>query len=289
LPKPTIFMHKGLLQDFLFSSVNRAYNSYDSEAFRTGNIGVTLLKMGQYSEAINTIQTAINMRKALLPLLPEDNIDNNNRIAVLLNAIGACYQGLKDYSKSEEFYLASIQHRQSTLGEDDSGLVSVYYNLACLYLLDSTKYHKVLETLQKGISIYTSLATIGKGSSQDKDLLIGGLTELGIILKNSGDFDAALVAYHQAVDFRKATGENENSFPFFNLYINIGMTLKGKKEYHKQINYLQKAIDLIENNISAVEPVIYVGILNHALTAAQQLGDKEKETFYTTKLQMTKK
>jgi tetratricopeptide (TPR) repeat protein len=168
----------------------------------------------------------------------------------------------------------------------------VQVNLATLYQ-SQNQAQKAHDTLVESISLFheANYATCsynqGKASSasQDKDSIVGALAGLGIQLKNKGDFDSAISAYATAIDFKKSAGESEDDFSFFSLFINIGMAYKGKREFQEQINWLEKAVVLMEQNRNhpSVRQV-YSGVLQHILAAAQQIGDQDRIQIYLQKI-----
>eukprot|EP00058_Branchiostoma_floridae_P002883 XP_002588371.1 hypothetical protein BRAFLDRAFT_63321 [Branchiostoma floridae] len=164
-----------------------------------GNLGTSLISLGEYIKGIRYHEQALQMRRSIYG---EDTTHPD--IATSLDKLGAAWTYLSDHRKAVSYHEQALQMRRSIYGEDIAhpDIATSLDNLgaAWRHLGDHRKavsYHE--QALQMRRSIY--------GETTAHPGVATSLDNLGAVWRHLGDYRKAISYHEQALQMRRSIYE----------------------------------------------------------------------------------
>ncbi|HUW90290.1 MAG TPA: tetratricopeptide repeat protein [Candidatus Nanopelagicaceae bacterium] len=208
--------------------LGRAYQTADKiqnlniKALAANSIGVIHYESGKKDLAMKYYNEALMIRKKIGDLSGQ---------ATTLNNIGIVYRTNRDYNTAFELINQSIELTEK-IGEKKN-LAVRYGNRASIYEI-RREFEKALEEYKKALQIEQSQNNLAGIASQ--------LTNIGGILGDLGRYEETIKHYTDALNIMENLGIKPGIARSLN---NLGMIFyKYKKDYHKSIDYLKRALEI---------------------------------------------
>lgn len=225
----------------------------------TGIMGVTLARVGQYSDAV------AHFREQLSASIAQGDVANEARAHV---GMGLVYGETGRESESPQLFKTALAVYKQ-LGNLERQTI-VYNNLAFTYYLLG-QYNKALETALEGLALCDQLA-----QPPHKAKI---LNNLGKTYSKLGEYEKSLEAFHQGLDHSAKTNDT-----FGTMVISIALS-----QAYIDIQQPDKAISLLNDATQLVESANYKAILSkvhqrlshaHRMQGNFELALSHFETFF---------
>ena len=212
---------------------NRALKISQKEGFEMAacfdNKAISLAKLGQYDEALNTGKKALKLRKNNLG---EHHVDT----AESYEHVGSILFGLKRYWEALRYHKKALEIRKELLGEQHKHTASSYNDIGLDQLklgnpLKALKYHqKALEVRRKVLG------------EKNPDTAMSYSKE-GEILCQLLQYDQGLKSLREALKIRQGIYgvDHPSTAPS---YYKIGKVLCQLKQYGEGLDFLQQALEI---------------------------------------------
>jgi signal transduction histidine kinase len=186
-------------------------------------LGRTLLKMGEYPNALNCFFFELEMR--------EKNPGWSHSSLAFVNAlIGESYRAVFNYDLAIEYLNKTLKLLEKK--DDKKVKAYVYDRLASVYeeitykQIDSTAYDKTMDFAQKSLQLSNEL--------NDADLKISTLNVLGAVSTFKGNYSSSLEYFNSAL-MECADDSTNTDKP--NILKNIAFIYFSQQDYKKSIEY----------------------------------------------------
>ncbi|MBP7239520.1 MAG: tetratricopeptide repeat protein [Saprospiraceae bacterium] len=186
-------------------------------------LGSVSKKQGNYSEAIDYYQQAIELRKAL---------NDSLRLGETYANLGEVYRLKANYPEALKFFLLSLRIDEAIHYE--TGIAYAYNYMGATYqeLGDNAK---ALENFKAALEIRLRLG-------QDAGIAIG-YNNIGTIYDKEGKYAEALENFNASLAIKEKIGDK---YGMANTYINIGEVYKAQGDHQGAMKYLNLALKLQE-------------------------------------------
>lgn len=129
-----------------------SFSELDTKACQTFMEGESL-QSADLEKANERFRKAIALMDQAIPLLVAESGAESRQMAEALQNVGRCYDKLKDYNRSEEYYLKSSKMQEKVSGEKSLGRgISLVYLADAL--IEQKKYKAAEEALLTSLPIY---------------------------------------------------------------------------------------------------------------------------------------
>ena len=180
-----------------------------------------------YDQAIDCCKEVLNALNADVSQTRDEKV---MRLGAFVN-IGSAYRNKSEYAKAIEYY-----HKAKPILDNlgvglDYG--KLWKGIADVYS-DMGDRSKVINYLSKAAAAFVRIEYYGAEYWQ-------ALNSLGLAQVNNGDYDQAILHYHQALAIVEAT-EGAKSQPAIFIRINLALALSEQKEIRDSTQYLNEAL-----------------------------------------------
>ncbi|MBJ2175887.1 tetratricopeptide repeat protein [Aureibaculum sp. A20] len=227
---------ESLATHYKLLEIYKSRKNKNSEAYELQAIGHLLRKVGKHKEAIEAYEDAIQLFK--------ETIIDKIGLSMAYESLGNTYSELKDYPKSENFYLEALAYAKSENNSD--GIASVTENLGNLFY-EKGDYKNALEYFSEALNarenmpskrnIAISLSTVGKtylSLEQDdkaEEYLLKSMT-----IAKENDMKPELVGiYENLIKLNKKQNKFKNAFNYQTAYMVINDSILGKEKMNQML------------------------------------------------------
>ncbi|XP_035659282.1 tetratricopeptide repeat protein 28-like [Branchiostoma floridae] len=239
-----------------------------------GNLGTSLISLGEYIKGIRYHEQALQMRRSIYG---EDTTHPD--IATSLDKLGAAWTYLSDHRKAVSYHEQALQMRRSIYGEDIAhpDIVTSLDNLgtAWRHLGDYRKavsYHE--QALQMRRSIY--------GQTTAHPGVATTLGNLGTVWMHLGHHRKAVSYHEQALQMRQFIYGEDTAHPDVATSLdNLGAAWRYLGDHRKAVRYHEQALQMRRSIYS--EDIAHPDIatsLDNLGTTWRYLGDHRKALSY---------
>ena len=199
-------------------SLYRAIPDLKGEAKVLGNLGVAYLSLSQYEKAIGYFEQA-------LPIF--QGVKNRNGEAMVLMNLGIAYSSMSQYEKAIGYFEQAQPIFQQI--KDRNGEANVLNNLGLAYLYLS-QYEKAITYFEQSQPIFQQV--------KDHNGEAGVLMNLGIAYLYLSQYEKAITHYEQARPiFQQVKDHNDEA----KVLMNLGLAYLYLSQYEKAITHFEKA------------------------------------------------
>jgi CHAT domain-containing protein len=226
--------------DSLFPAIAQTTDAREAEADRLWQQGIHQYQTGQFPAALNSLQQALQIYRAL---------KNRQGEGRALNSLGIANHSLGNYAKVIEYWQQSLAIEREIKNRRGEGLA--LGNLGVAYI-DLGNYAKAIEYTQQRLAIAREIKDrLGEGKA---------LGNLGLAYLNLGNYAKAIeyaqlsLAIAREVNDRKAE---------VNALANLGMAYRLLGNYAKAIEYAQLSLAIareIKHRLGEVNALANLGI-----------------------------
>ncbi len=243
-----------------------------------GNIGLALMNMGQYENALAYFRKTLNIQQ--LSTEPSETTD----MAKTVMSIGAaCFQ-LDKYNDAMECYQWSLNLFVNELGENHSEVASNYDNLGSVFKV-LNKMDDAAVSYQKAINIreellgtmhpdtalsYNNYASLLSDQGRQADALVyfektlevekkvlgndhynTAITyhNIGLAYDRNKEFERALEFYQKGLEIKMKVLKSENHPSVGTSYLGLGTVMKSLGRHDESLKYYEKAISIHKNTV----------------------------------------
>lgn len=212
LPRPSL----------LAASAQTPTEKPKTETDRLFQQGVQQYRLGQYSQALQTYQRVLEMRRQQ---------DDKAGIGQTLNNIGEVYLGVEEDDKALEVLQQALAIRQEL--KDRAGEGETLGNLGLIYFRKE-QYDKALETLQQALAIHREVKDrVGEAKTLSR---IGSVYNYGF-----QQYAKGLEILQQALAIQEQVGDK---FQAGKTLSRIAAAYSGLDDYPRALSWAQKALSL---------------------------------------------
>lgn len=268
---PTIQLDRTSLAIVNASAQAQTPQNRKDEADRLYGLGTQQLNKGQYREALQPLEQALGIYRA---------IGDHKGESLALNNIGRVYSNRGDNTQALKYYEQALIIRKEVNDRVGEGLT--LNNIGLVYS-DLGDYPQALKYYQQ------ALAIIKQENHKAGEGII--LSNLGIVYSKLGQYSDALKTYQQALVIRKQVNDKAGEGVTLN---NIGLIYSYQGDYPQALKHYQQALVIFKevgdkagegitlSNMGAIynQQGQYPDALKYyqqALVIHQQIGDKSGE------------
>jgi tetratricopeptide (TPR) repeat protein len=172
--------------DGLYQSLLEQATDERGKSILYNQLGLVRNGRGEYKEAIQFYEKALEIRQKSLP-------PNHPDLAQSYNNIGLVYQNMKEYSKALSFHEKALKIRQQSLPPNHADLAQSYNDIGLAY--------QNMEEYSKGLSYHEKALEIRqKNLPPNHPDLAESYHNIGSIYKNMGQHSKALSFCERAVE-----------------------------------------------------------------------------------------
>lgn len=233
---------KGKALDFQIRALEimeRHWDSREELAAASNNVGLALLRYGDYRRSLEYLNKALSIREqALSPDHPD--------LAQSYNNVGATYNELGNHAKALEYLLEALEICEKVLPSDHPDLASSYNNVGGAYG-DLGDHAKAQEYLLKALKIREKVLP------PDEPDLAQSYNNVGYSYGKLGDREKELEYYRKALSIR------ERSLPRNDPDIaqscnNIAVTYAEEEQYAEALQWVRRALEIAEHSLPEEHP-----------------------------------
>lgn len=241
---------------------NQAFSlskSPQQQAQILGNIAVIYHNTGQYSQALETNQKALDILTALEQPFAIGQVHSN---------LGNVYEALGQYDKAIDAYQSSIRIAQAENDQRAEGIA--IGNLGYIYSLQGDQ-DTAIKFHEQGLAIARE---IGDRASESFRLL-----NMGIAFHARQDIPSAIKFYEQSVETARAIEHSSletNALTLeANALINLGIAVAETGDTEAALVHLEKSVDVLRALNQPEFVAMALNNLGHTLLTANQLDAAE--------------
>ncbi len=195
-----------------------------------GNIGLVLMNMGQYENALAYFRNTLNIQQ-----LSKETCETTDMAKTVMSIGSACFQ-LDKYNDAMECYQWSLNLFIDELGEKHSEVASNYDNLGSVFKI-LNKIEDAVESYQKAINIREELL----GTMHPDTAL--SYNNYASLLSEQGRQEDALEYFEKTLEVEKKVLGNDH-YNTAITYHNIGLAYDRNEEFDKALEFYQKALEI---------------------------------------------
>jgi CHAT domain-containing protein/tetratricopeptide (TPR) repeat protein len=251
--------------------IYRAIGERQGEGLALNNIGRVYSNLGQYPQALKYYEQALAIKKQVGDKVGE---------GITLSNIGIIYSNRGQYARALKYHEQALlilkqEGNKSGQGITLNNIGTVYNKLG--------EYTQALKYFEQALTIRRDLGDkVGEGAI---------LSNIGIVYDNLGQYPQALKYHEQALAIAKQIGDKAGEGKTFNnmgqVYYNLGQYPQALKYYEQALNIAKQVGNKVGegiafNNMGQLYDTVgqYAQALKYyeqALTIKKQVGDREGE------------
>jgi tetratricopeptide (TPR) repeat protein/CHAT domain-containing protein len=251
--------------------IYRAIGERKGESFALNNIGRVYSNLGQYPQALNYYEQALAIKKQVGDKVGE---------GITLSNIGIIYSNQGQYTQALKYHEQALlilkqEGNKSGEGTTLNNIGIVYQRLG--------EYTQALKHFEQALAIRREVSDkVGEGAI---------LSNIGIVYDNLGQYPQALKYYEQALAIDKQIGDKAGEGRTLNnmgqVYYNLGQYPPALKSYEQALNIAKQVGNKVGeaiafNNMGQLYDTVgqYAQALKYydqALAIKKQVGDREGE------------
>ncbi|MFG6094032.1 tetratricopeptide repeat protein [Leptothoe sp. ISB3NOV94-8A] len=201
--------------------IKQAIGDRNGEANSLGNLGLVYYSLGKYGRAIDLHQQALDIKQA---------IGDRNGEANSLSNLGLVYDSLGEYGRAIDFYQQALDIDRA-LG-DRQGEAASLGNLGIAYH-SLGEYGRAINFHQQQLDIARAI-----GNRQGEATSLGNL---GLVYDSLGEYGRAIDFHQQSLDIARAIGNRQGEATSLG---NLGSMYDSLGEYGRAIDFLQQSLDI---------------------------------------------
>ncbi len=169
----------------------KRHGDKSAEVQACGEIGITLLRMREYEQAMKYLRTAIELRDERgLSAVRTRNLEFH---------LGKLYEGFKNYEAALEYYRKALAVAQLSVNDSQTG--EIYHRIGSIqYQLED--YAKAKELFEDALRVHTEIRDI---TMQQNELVM-----IGDLLSRLGNPESALDYQKRALALTQEQGDSRN-------------------------------------------------------------------------------
>ncbi len=191
-------------------------------------------KVGKYDAALNNYLSELKLREEL---------NQTENVERFFSKIGKIYYQMQNYEKAIEYYNKALlivkdKDEEMETAKTLSNLGNVYY--------EAKDFREALEYYKKSLKITEDKEQSSEDFKLSDNALRGKailLNNLGLVYKNSGDYEKALVYCKRAIELKDSISEDSDIFYPLTSLAEIYLKLDKPQE---ALNNLEKSLDIAE-------------------------------------------
>ncbi|CCI08024.1 CHAT domain-containing protein [Microcystis aeruginosa] len=215
----TLPVVNGKLSSLVPAVIAQNTNAREAEADRLSERGIQQAKKGQFREALQSLEKALQIYR---------EIKNRQGEADSLNNLGLVYKSLGQYQKAIDFYQQSLAIKRE-IG-DRQGKAYSLGSLGNAYI-HLGQYQKAIKYQQKSLAIAREI-----GDRRGEAVSLGGLGNAYYFL---GQYQKAIEYRQQTLTIAREIGDRQWEASSLG---NLGLTYYFLGQYQKAIEYLQQSL-----------------------------------------------
>ncbi len=215
----TLPVVNGKLSSLVPAVIAQNTNAREAEADRLSERGIQQAKKGQFREALQSLEKALQIYR---------EIKNRQGEADSLNNLGLVYKSLGQYQKAIDFYQQSLAIKRE-IG-DRQGKAYSLGSLGNAYI-HLGQYQKAIKYQQKSLAIAREI-----GDRRGEAVSLGGLGNAYYFL---GQYQKAIEYLQQTLTIAREIGDRQWEASSLG---NLGLTYYFLGQYQKAIEYLQQSL-----------------------------------------------
>ena len=220
---------------------------------------------GRYEEAIRYFQEALKIYNYSLSEKDRDTI------ALIYHELGKIFSEISNYNNALHYYHESLKISLANQNKKQSGIT---YNSISNVLFSIGKYYEGAEYLHNALKIFSEL--------NDKDNLVDGLITLSNYYQILDNYEKSIFSLNKAIEILESDHQKIDIERLSLAYHNKGILLYNIKKFDEAVDYLNKALNLINNRNPYLEASIYYNLSvifseKGNLELAKQLRNKSIE------------
>ncbi|MGI9545058.1 MAG: tetratricopeptide repeat protein, partial [Cyclobacteriaceae bacterium] len=279
------------------------------------NIGVVYHFKGDYQQALDYYEQALQTREVVLGRLHKKVAESYGNIGLVFsvlgkyqtaldhyhkgedvlekilepghlnfsyiyNKMGIIYRVKGDYARAQEYYEKTLQIRRENLGELHPDVADVYINLGVIHERNGD-YELSMEFTNRAIEIYESV------HGESHPFVAKFYLNMGQLNFQQDRLDAAMQYYEKGL---KVYLENfgEQHYSVANVYNNMGTFFGAQEEYTRAMDYTQKALAIRLNVLGEKHTDVAQSYVNLAELYGLQQHNSEALVFFQKALALRK-
>ncbi|HLK60820.1 MAG TPA: tetratricopeptide repeat protein [Chthonomonadaceae bacterium] len=204
-------------------TIQRELGDLNGEGRTLNNIGNIYEKQEHWEEALDCYRQSLEIKRAL-----QDQIGEGNT----LNNIGIVYKNLRRWEEALNCYQQSLEIRRAL--QDRIGEGQTLNNLGIVYR-NQRRWDEALDCFRQSLGIYRAFQDrMGEGQT---------LNNLGIVYRNQGRWDEALDCFRQSLEIRRAFQDRIGEG---NTLQNIAVLNQAQGDEVATLDYMRQALRAFE-------------------------------------------
>ncbi|MBH0328791.1 hypothetical protein ABH14_03100 [Brevibacillus brevis] len=218
------------------SHLQRLNHHLDSVGDLLHGLGVYLIKCGDFVRAKELLENAMSIHS-------HTNKNDDQTLARLLISMGNLYYVLGKTEDSIEYYNKALECKDLHVNT----IVSIWNHLVGAFLIKG-RFEDAKENAYLAYQCYQE-----QGSELEFEIIINIFNNLGRVLENESDYQAAEEYYEYLISLLCSVG-NTDKPSLASVYNNVGMLNLTIGSAEKAIHYFNLAIEIDENWLTAEHP-----------------------------------
>ena len=222
---------------------------------------------GQYDQAEPMYRQALAVRRELLG-------QNHADVAETLNDLAHLYYTLHDSAKAEPLFREALAIRQNAVGAEKS-FVKIAASMASLggVLTRLDRADEAEPLLREALD--TRRRVLGDAHADT----IVSMNELGLLLRDKGDYGEAEKLFREALDLRKAVHGPVHSKVAVSL-VNLGLVAQAQGNYSEAESLYTEGLDICQDKLRLGDNESVAAILGHMANLYREMKDYERAEQY---------
>jgi serine/threonine protein kinase len=245
------------LQDVLRENLGNAVKELEGSAIGEPlevakiqhTLGMSLLGLGEYSQAIEVIGKSLETRKSLIGPEDDDTLESMNALALAYDAGGKLEKALPLFEQSYELMKAKY-------GPKAPRTLTSMHNLACVYVTGG-KLNLALPMFEENLKLRK--ATLGT----DHPDTLASMSSLAVAYHDGGRFDKAVSLCEEVVDLAKIK-QGDNHPDTLTSMNNLAAAYKDAGMRDKALPLYQKTLKQLQETLGAAHPNTLLTMINLA-------------------------
>jgi len=236
-------------------------------------IGDICIKKGQYTEAKNNLQSAINKTV-------QNYGEKHGYLSDSYNLLGMVYFFVSEYDSSEIYIRKSLNLIIETKGDSSLPAANRYSSLGNVYA-QKGDYKNALSNYNKDLAIRTKF--LGENNPE----LAVAYSNLSNVYNSLGEFAQAIEYNKKSLDLTIKTQGEKNPDVAMS-YFNLGGVYIEKEEFDQALQFAQKALDIRKELFGEKHPQVAASLQQMAIIYKSQGQFDLSVQYYTKSLNIQK-
>lgn len=235
------------------------------------HLGVLYMTVGDYAQAFNYHQQALNLRLNLWG-------EQHEKVADSYNNMANCFIQVEDYDQALAAHQLALSIRLNVLGNQHLDVASSYNNIGSCWLQKGVA-NKALPFYKKALRIRQKAL----GSKHTK--IAQSLLNMGNTFQALGDIEAAIDFYQKALNIEKDI-YGEQHIQLAGTYNNIGTSFSKKGDYLQALTFYKKALQIQLQTYGNQHPEVADTYTNMGNAYVEKGDYKLAENYYRQSMSM---